>query len=107
MDIFAEAGLDRLRVKSQLLTGYLEFLLNPRESEMFSVITPRDPQQRGAQLSLQLKEQGKTVLDKLATRGVICDFREPDVIRVAPVPLYNTFSDVYRFAEVFSAALKG
>ncbi len=106
MDIFDEAGIEKLRAKSERLTGYLEYLLGNLQSEHFSIITPRDPKQRGAQLSLRLKKNGKTVLDKLIANDVICDWREPDVIRVAPVPLYNNFSDVYRFVEVFSAAIK-
>lgn len=107
MDIFDEVGMEKLRAKSELLTGYLEFLLNQLQSEKFSMITPRDSKQRGAQLSLRIKEHGKAVLEKLMANDVVCDWREPDIIRVVPVPLYNSFTDVYRFVEVFSAALKG
>jgi kynureninase len=106
MDIFNEAGIENLRTKSEALTGYLEFLLDNLQSEKFSIITPRDPQQRGAQLSLRLQKNGTSVLDQLMAHDVICDWREPDVIRVASVPLYNSFSDVYRFVEIFGAAIK-
>lgn len=107
MDIFDEIGMEKLRAKSELLTGYLEFLLDQLQSEKFSMITPRDSRQRGAQLSLRIKEHGKAVLEKLMANDVVCDWREPDIIRVVPVPLYNSFTEVYRFVDVFSAALKG
>lgn len=104
--IFDEAGMERLRAKSETLAGYLEFLLDHAGSDKFSIITPRDPAQRGAQLSLRLKHKGREICDGLAKQGVICDWREPDILRVAPVPLYNSFSDVYVFAEKFLAALR-
>jgi kynureninase len=83
------------------LTAYLEFLLEQHPSRSFSIITPRDPAQRGAQLSFRLHNKGRAVCDALKERGVICDWREPDILRVAPVPLYNWFSDVYNFVEEF------
>jgi kynureninase len=101
MDIFDEVGIERLRIKSEILTGYLEFLLEQKPHEDFSIITPRDPAQRGAQLSLQIKKNGRALCDSLAEQGIICDWREPDILRVAPVPLYNSFLDVYTFAEEF------
>lgn len=104
MDIFDAVGMDRLRAKSEILTGYLEFLLNQTPSEDFSIITPRDPLQRGAQLSLRIKKNGRAICDRLAQQGILCDWREPDIMRVAPVPLYNTFLDVYTFAEKFLSA---
>jgi len=106
MEIFDEVGMDRLRQKSELLTGYLEFLLDQQPARGFSVITPRDPKQRGAQLSLHLPSNGRTVFESLSSRGVMCDWREPDVIRVAPVPLYNSFLDVYNFATIFKEILQ-
>jgi kynureninase len=106
MEIFDEVGIEKLRAKSVLLTGYLEFLLDQHQSKKFSIITPRDPEQRGAQLSIRIKEKGRTILDELGAVGVLCDWREPDVLRVAPVPLYNSFMDVYRFVEIFIAALE-
>jgi kynureninase len=106
MDIFNEVGMGRLRAKSEVLTGYLEFLLDRAGSDKFSIITPRDPAQRGAQLSLRVKHMGRAICDCLAEQGVICDWREPNILRVAPAPLYNSFSDVYAFAEKFLAALR-
>ena len=104
LDIFDEAQMERLRAKSALLTGYLEFLLDQDRSKRFSIITPRDSAQRGAQLSLRVNENGRAICDALAKEGIICDWREPDILRVAPVPLYNTFLDVYTFAEKFLSA---
>jgi kynureninase len=106
MDIFEEATMQRLRTKSELLTGYLEFLLDRAWSKKFSIITPPDDAHRGAQLSLRVSENGRDVCDALAKEGIICDWREPDILRVAPVPLYNTFSDVHTFAEKFLAAIR-
>jgi kynureninase len=106
MAIFDEATMPRLRAKSEALTGYLEFLLDQKPHENFSIITPPDPAQRGAQLSLQITNSGRALCDRLAQRGVICDWREPDILRVAPVPLYNSFLDVHTFADKFLAELK-
>ena len=105
MEIFSEAGLERLRDKSVSLTGYMEFLLDQHASPRFSVITPREPQRRGAQLSLRVPGEGRELCDRLAKAGVIGDWREPDTLRVAAVPLYNSYQDVYRFVQRFSAAL--
>ncbi|MBK9505092.1 MAG: kynureninase [Chitinophagales bacterium] len=101
--IFDEVGMDKLIAKSKLLTGYLEFLLLNGKRKDFKIITPEDVAQRGCQLSIVMNENGKKTFDALTQNGVIADWREPDVIRVAPVPLYNTFEDVYRFAEIFHA----
>ncbi len=106
LDIFDEAGIENIREKSVSLTGYLEFLLNQHTSDSFSIITPRDPAQRGAQLSLRIQAKGRGVCDRLAEEGVICDWREPDILRVAPAPLYNSYQDVFRFAERFGAAVR-
>jgi len=100
MEIFDEVGMERLRAKADRLTGYLEFLLDQNRSPNVSIITPRDAQHRGSQLSLRVDRNGKHLFEKLSVAGVICDWREPDVIRVAPVPLYNCFMDVYHFAEI-------
>jgi kynureninase len=105
MDIFDEAGMERLRAKSERLTSYLEYLLKQDSSRRFEIITPADPAQRGAQLSLRISKDGKKVCDRLTEAGVICDWREPDIMRVAPVPLYNSFSDAFGFAERFFEAL--
>jgi kynureninase len=93
--------MEKIRTKCILLTGYLEFLLDQLSTKSFSVITPRDPAQRGAQLSIRFHQPDHTICDRLAAQGVICDWREPDIIRAAPVPLYNSFMDVYRFVEIF------
>ena len=105
MDIFDEAGMERLRAKSERLTGYLEYLLNQKRSNHFQIVTSSDPKQRGAQLSLRIPADGRRVCDELAAAGIICDWREPDIMRVAPVPLYNSFMDAYIFAEEFFRAI--
>jgi kynureninase len=105
MEIFAEAGMERLRAKSVSLTGYMEYLLREHASPRLSIITPREEGRRGAQLSIRLPTAGRHLCDRLATGGVIGDWREPDTFRVAAVPLYNSYQDVYRFVERFSAAL--
>ena len=105
MDIFDEAGMERLRAKSESLTGYLEYLLNQKRSNHFQIVTSSDPKQRGAQLSLRIPADGRRVCDELAAAGIICDWREPDILRVAPVPLYNSFMDAYIFAEEFFRAI--
>lgn len=99
LDIFEEAGMKALRIKSELLTSYLEFLLGQRKSENIKIITPSDKNERGCQLSLRINNNGKELYNKLMQSGVVCDWREPDVIRVAPVPLYNSFEDVWKFVK--------
>ncbi|MBX2991025.1 MAG: kynureninase [Bacteroidetes bacterium] len=103
LEIFDEVGMDALRAKSVRLTSYLEYLLNNHPSKVFSVITPADPAQRGCQLSIRTRKGGKKIFDHLMTNSVVCDWREPDVIRVAPVPLYNSFIDVFRFVEILAS----
>ena len=105
LDIFAQAGMDRLREKSLLLTGYMEFLLDQMNQERISIITPRDPEQRGCQLSIQVKDADKSLFEAVMNAGIIADWREPDVIRVAPVPLYNSFEDVYHFVQILTKIL--
>ncbi len=99
LEIFSEAGMPALCEKSERLTSFLAWLIEQRLDEHIYSITPA--QARGCQLSLRLRraERGKTVQRQLIERGVLCDWREPDVIRVAPVPLYNRFADVYRFVD--------
>jgi kynureninase len=99
LDLFDRAGLAALRAKSICLTGYLQYLLDRLPPGRFQVLTPRDPAQRGCQLSIQARERPRELLAALQAEGVVCDFREPDVLRVAPVPLYNTFEEVRRFAQ--------
>jgi kynureninase len=107
LEIFQQAGIKNLRKKSVLLTGYLEHLLNElnKTGEYFSILTPKNPNERGCQLSIFMKQNGKQVFNALTKAGVIADWREPNVIRVAPVPLYNTFEDVFRFYEIFKRAV--
>jgi kynureninase len=101
--IFDQAGgIGPLRAKSTKLTGYLEFLLTEIGSKKFTVITPHDPDTRGCQLSILAHQHPKTLHDELTAAGVKCDFREPNVIRVAPTPLYNTFHEVWRFAKILA-----
>jgi len=101
--IFDEAGgMEALRAKSIKLTGYLHFLLDRAPSEMFTVITPREPEARGCQLSILVHQNPKELFAKLESAGVKCDFREPNVIRAAPTPLYNSFHEVWRFAKLLA-----
>lgn len=99
LDVFAEAGMDRLITKSKQLTGYFEFLLQQLGEDVIRIITPKNPDERGCQLSIQVKNANKDLHHKLTEAGVISDWREPDVIRCAPVPLYNSFEDVYILVE--------
>lgn len=98
--IFEKAGIKNMRKKSILLTAYLEFLLQQLKHIDFTIITPADPQQRGAQLSLYFKQNAQAIHRQLTSNGIVVDYREPGVIRVAPAPLYNSFKDVYRFYAV-------
>jgi kynureninase len=102
--IFDEAGgMQPLREKSKTLTGYLAFLLERAGSDRFTVITPHEPEARGCQLSILAHENPKELHKKLEAAGVKADFREPNVIRAAPTPLYNSFQDVWKFAEILGA----
>lgn len=97
LPLFEEAGIDRLRAKSIELTAYLAYLLQQLTNLSFEIITPQTPERRGAQLSLYFSRQGKEIHQKMIEAGIIVDYREPGVIRVAPAPLYNSFEDVYQF----------
>lgn len=109
LDIFEEAGMNRLKEKSKTLTGFLEFIVNDINKtsgkKSLEIITPSDPAQRGAQLSIVAFGQGKILFERLLNEGVISDWREPNVIRVAPVPLYNSFEDVYQFGKILKGLL--
>ena len=96
-------GMEPLRSKSVRLTSYLEFLLNQNGSKRFTIITPTSPDERGCQLSILAHEHPKELHNELVAAGVKCDFREPNVIRVAPTPLYNAFHEAWRFARVLAA----
>jgi kynureninase len=108
LEIFAEAGIRNLRQKSILLTGFLEHVLLSMDPhhEKFFILTPANPGARGCQLSLYIKKDGQRLFKRLTARGIFADWREPGVIRVAPVPLYNTFEEVYRFGEIFKQELR-
>ena len=105
LDIFHRAGMRRLRDKSIKLTGFLADSLNALSNDKISILTPANPSDRGAQLSLQIQNSDKTLHQKLTDRGVVSDWCEPDVIRVAPAPLYNSFQDVHEFVQRLSQCL--
>ena len=105
LEIFDEAGMPALRAASVKLTSHLEILLRQMDDGRISLITPGDPEQRGCQLSIGVKKADKNLFDAITHLGVVADWREPDVIRVAPVPLYNTFEDVQRFADILKECL--
>jgi kynureninase len=100
LELFEEAGMENLHAKSLQLTAYLEFLLHQLTNINFEIITPADADARGAQLSLYFKELGREIHDKMIEKGIIVDYREPGVIRVAPAPMYCSYEDVYRFYEI-------
>ena len=107
VDIFNEAGINALTTKSKLLTGYLEFIIQEINSQVkdykLEIITP---QERGCQLSIIAHGLGKPFHEKLIAHGVIADWREPNVIRMAPAPLYNSFEDVFNFGEIVTMSLR-
>jgi kynureninase len=108
LSVFEETGMEALRKKSIQLTGYLEYLileLNKSE-KVFELITPSNPEERGCQLSLFTLKYGKALFDELMKRGVVGDWREPDVIRLAPVPLYNTFEEQFRLSEILKESIQ-
>jgi len=100
--MFEEAGMEKLRAKSVKLTAYLNYLLQQLTNLRFSIITPADPAKRGAQLSMFFEQYGKAIHQKMIEAGIIVDYREPGVIRVAPAPLYNSFEDVHRFYHILA-----
>ena len=108
LEIFQEAGIENLRKKSELLTGYLEFLLGQvsESSNLLEIISPSNPLERGCQLSLLVHKAGKKVFDEFYGQGLIGDWRNPNVIRLAPVPLYNSFEEVYHAVSIVRNALK-
>ncbi|MFC3416521.1 kynureninase [Algoriphagus hitonicola] len=108
LDIFQEAGIQNLRQKSEQLTGYLEFLIKKisGESGILEIITPENQSERGCQLSLLIHRGGKAVFDEWYQQGVLGDWRNPNVIRLAPTPLYNSFMDVFRFGKILEQSLK-
>lgn len=103
--VFNEAGFNNIRKKSEQLTGYLEHLLDEIDHDKINIITPRNPKERGCQLSIQVKDADKSLFEAITKKGVIADWREPDVIRVAPAPLYNSYQDVFKFVEILKSLL--
>ncbi|CAE6749303.1 kynureninase [Xanthomonas arboricola pv. fragariae] len=102
LELFDQAGMPALRAKSEQLTGHLEQLIHARVPQVLQIVTPAEPAQRGCQLSLRVaggRAQGRSLFEYLQSVGVLGDWREPDVIRIAPVPLYNRFSDLHRLVE--------
>ncbi len=109
LDIFDEVGMEKLHKKRKLLSDYLLFVIdhcNERAGEkLIEVITPRNEKYKGCQVSMLMLKKGREVFDELAKQGVIADWREPNVIRVAPVPLYNSFEDIYRFGSIVNTLI--
>ena len=105
LGIFHEAGMSQLRQKSEKLTSYLEFLLKSELKDHITIITPVSVKGRGCQLSIRLNNPNINIIDILHEKGVVCDWRDPDVLRVAPVPLYNTFDDCYQFVHILKEIL--
>ena len=106
LKLFQRAGMQRLREKSKRLTAYLAWLIETRLGDVLEVLTPSEPAQRGSQLSVRVRagrDAGQSLFDELVAHGVLGDWREPDVMRIAPTPLYNTFADCLRYAEAAQA----
>jgi kynureninase len=108
-EMFAEVGMDKLIAKRDKITAYLEFILQEIDKEIpsaeFEVITPKEPKERACQLSVFLHGQGRNLFDYLMKNGVITDWREPNVIRLAPVPLYCSFEDMYNFGQILKQGI--
>ena len=107
LEIFHEAGIENLRIKSEELTSYLEDLLENELEDKIEIITPKSRKDRGCQLSLRLRKIFPEIMDNLHQNGILADWREPDVIRIAPVPLYNSFEDCFRFVEKIKKIVRG
>ena len=114
VDIFDEVGMDKLLKKQKTLSGFLEYIvdeisntqLNKDEGKWLEIITPRDWKERGCQVSVIAHGFSKDLFNKLTDAGVISDWREPNAIRMAPIPLYNSYTDMYQFGEILTNALK-
>ena len=105
LEIFEEVGMKAIVKKSRLLTRYLEFLIEELKSDRIQIITPKQTDARGAQLSIRVVNSDKSLFKAISEKGVIADWREPDVIRIAPAPLYNSFMDVFNFVQILRAEL--
>ena len=107
LELFHEAGIENLRKKSEKLTSYLEDLLENELEDEIEIITPKSIEDRGCQLSLRLKTVIPNIMDELHRQGILADWREPDVVRIAPVPLYNNFEDCYQFVQRMKKIVRG
>jgi kynureninase len=110
LELFDAIGMKKLQAKSEVLTAYLEFILDELSAKYaatcrFEIITPKEKHRRGAQLSILVHGEGKKIFDKISDKGVVADWREPNVIRVAPVPMYNSFEDVYYLGKYLEEAI--
>jgi kynureninase len=105
LEIFSEATMGALVKKSRKLTGYLSELIAEIPGDHFEVITPEEESSRGCQVSILVEGRGAAVYERLEAADVVCDYREPDVIRIAPMPLYNSFEDVWRFCEILKESV--
>ena len=109
LDIFEEAGFENLLIKGRHLSNYLLFVLDEinasQKHTVIEVITPRNEKEKGCQISMLMLERGKEIFEELNAKGVIADWREPNVIRIAPTPLYNSFEDIWRFGDIVSEIL--
>jgi kynureninase len=109
LDIFEEAGMEKIHAKRKLLAGYLHFILNEinqqQREKIIEVITPTNEEEHGCQVSMLMLKDGKKIFNALMQQGVIADWREPNVIRVAPVPLYNSFEDIYQFGQIITRTI--
>ena len=102
--VFDEAGIGALRARSLRMTAYLLGLLDRLPASRYEVITPRRPDERGCQVALRIRKGARELFAALQAAGVVCDFREPDVVRIAPTPLYNTFHEIWRLACILERA---
>ena len=105
LELFRKVGMNKLRMKSIKLTGYLEYLILQMNNKNIDIITPKDPNQRGCQLSIKLNNSKKSLHENLRLNNVITDWRDPNVIRCAPVPFYNSYQDVYNFVKILKKLL--
>jgi kynureninase len=106
LEIFQRAGMQNLRAKSEQITGYLEQLIRARLADTLQIVTPAEPARRGCQLSLRVaggRDRGRALFEHLMRIGIVGDWREPDVIRISPAPLYNRYADVLGFVRAVEA----
>lgn len=105
MNIFDEAGISNLRARGDKLTAYLEYLLLQNCEGKLDIITPKSSKERGSMLSIQMKKDPKSLVKVFSEKGVILDFREPDILRITPAPLYNSYEDCYHLSQIMKENL--